>query len=229
MSQLLRTINWTSNKFVDGGSSDSTKDIVKSSDVVDRWISEKDRGIYDALNKGISLAQGEYVGFLHSDDVFASNQSVEQLLAHLESEKPEAVYADLQYVQKDNLLKIVRHWKSGKFSFNRLKWGWMPPHPTFYMKKALYEKMGGFDLSYKIAGDYDSLMRYLYVHRVKPSYLPKVLIKMRVGGESNRSLKNIIQKSKEDARVMKSAGIPVIQGLLGKNLSKIPQFFDVKK
>ncbi|BCD98339.1 glycosyltransferase family 2 protein [Marinagarivorans cellulosilyticus] len=210
---------------VDGGSSDSTVDIIKASEVVDRWVSEKDRGIYDALNKGIQMAQGEYVGFMHSDDIFADNASVEIILDYIEKHSPDAVYADLNYVQKDDVSKVVRHWKSGKYDASKLKWGWMPPHPTFYMKKSLYENFGLFDLSYKIAADYDSLMRYLFVGGVVPAYISEVLVKMRVGGASNRSLKNIIQKSKEDIRVMRASGIPVFKALVGKNLTKIPQFF----
>ena len=210
---------------VDGGSTDDTLDIIQSSSVVSRWISEKDKGIYDALNKGIQMAKGEYVGFMHSDDVFASRESIEHLLSHLNQFNSDAVYADLQYVQKNNLNDVVRMWKSGVFDYTKLKRGWMPPHPTYYMKKSFYEKFGMFDLSYKIAADYDSLMRYLYVHNIQPTYLPEILVKMRVGGESNRSLKNIFLKSLEDVRVMRKSGIPVMSGLLGKNVSKIPQFF----
>lgn len=208
---------------VDGGSTDSTVEIIQSSSVVARWVSEKDRGIYDALNKGIRMAQGEYVGFMHSDDIFASDSAVESLLSHIDKHNSDAIYADLQYVKKDDVNAIVRHWKSGDLDYDKFKWGWMPPHPTFYMKKSLYEKYGMFDLSYRIAADYDSLMRYLYTNKVSPSYLPEVLVKMRVGGASNRSLKNIIQKSMEDVRVMRKSRIPLMSGLLGKNLSKIPQ------
>lgn len=210
---------------VDGGSTDNTVDIIKNSAVVDRWVSEKDRGIYDALNKGIQMAQGEYVGFMHSDDVFASETSVQLIQDHIEKICPDAVYADLNYVQKDDISKVVRHWKSGEYNAAKLRWGWMPPHPTFYMKKTLYQKLGFFDLSYKIAADYDSLMRYLYVGGVRPSYIPEVLVNMRVGGASNRSISNIIQKSSEDVRAMKASGIPVFRALAGKNFSKIPQFF----
>ena len=210
---------------IDGGSTDSTVDIIKSSPVVDRWVSEKDKGIYDALNKGIHMASGEYVGFMHSDDIFASSRSVEILLDHIKNNTPDALYADLQYVQKDDVSKIVRQWDSGVFEYSKLKRGWMPPHPTFYMKKSLYNDLGVFDLSYDIAADYDSLIRYLYVNNVLPLYIPEVLVKMRVGGASNRSLKNIILKSKEDIRIMRNAKIPVFSGVIGKNISKIPQFF----
>lgn len=210
---------------VDGGSTDNTVEIINSSKVVDRWVSEKDQGIYDALNKGIQMAKGEYVGFLHSDDIFAAERSLEKLNNHLNESQSDAVYADLQYVQKDDLDKVVRTWKSGPFSYPKLRRGWMPPHPTFYMKKKLYEKFGAFDLNYRIAADYDSLLRYLYAGKVIPSYLPEVLVKMRVGGASNRSIKNIVLKSKEDIRAMKASKIPFIPALIGKNVSKIPQFF----
>lgn len=209
---------------VDGGSKDSTLEIVQNSSVVDRWVSEKDRGIYDALNKGIAMSEGEYVGFMHSDDVFASDSSVAEIMSCLDKYKPEALYGNLQYVQKDDVSKVIRLWESGNYSFSRLRYGWMPPHPTFYMKKDLYDRIGGFDLSYSIAADYDSLLRYLYTNNVTPVYLDRVLVNMRMGGASNRSLKNIIQKSKEDARAMRSAGIPVFAGLFCKNFSKLPQF-----
>ncbi|WP_019605891.1 glycosyltransferase family 2 protein [Teredinibacter turnerae] len=209
---------------VDGGSTDSTLGIVEQSPVVDRWVSEKDRGIYDALNKGIEMAEGEYVGFLHSDDILASSESLQNLVRILDKCSPDAIYADLQYVEKADVQKVVRYWKSGSFSFQKLKWGWMPPHPTFYMKKALYDKFGGFNLNYKIGADYDSLVRYMYLNKVVPEYLPEVLIKMRVGGVSNRSLKNILNKSREDLFIMKSLGLPPWRALIGKNISKIPQF-----
>lgn len=209
--------------IVDGGSTDNTMDIVHSSSIVSRWVSEPDKGIYDALNKGIAMAQGEYISFMHSDDIYAARNSLELVCKMLESD-PDAIYADLQYVSKLDTDIVVRHWKSGEFNFNKLKWGWMPPHPTFIMKRVLYKKFGCFDLSYKIAADYDSVVRYLYVNKVKPSYLPEVIVKMRVGGASNRSLANILQKSKEDFLVMRSAGIFFLVGMLGKNLSKIPQF-----
>lgn len=213
---------------VDGGSTDNTLKIIRSSNIVSRWVSEKDNGIYDALNKGISMAQGEYIGFMHSDDIYAAPNSLELVSKKLEGD-PDAIYADLQYVNKADTNIIVRHWKSGEFDFNKLKWGWMPPHPTFVMKRTLYERFGCFDLSYKIAADYDSIVRYLYVNKVKPLYLSDVIVKMRVGGASNRSMANIIQKSKEDLSVMRAAKIPITSGIIGKNLSKIPQFFSLPR
>ncbi|WP_222868285.1 glycosyltransferase family 2 protein [Saccharophagus sp. K07] len=212
--------------IVDGLSSDDTLDVVRRSGVrIGKIISERDKGIYDALNKGIAAAQGEYVGFLHSDDILASPSSLEKLVDCIDRKKPDAVYADLQYVDKENTNKVIRYWKSGSYSRSRLKNGWMPPHPTFYMRRNLYSELGGFNLNYKISADYDSLMRYLWVNNVRLEYLPEVLIKMRIGGASNRSLSNIIRKSKEDFAVMKEYSMPVFRAILGKNLSKLPQFF----
>lgn len=212
--------------IVDGLSSDDTLDVVRRSGVkIGKIISERDKGIYDALNKGIAAAQGEYIGFLHSDDILASPSSLEKLVDCIDRTRPDAVYADLQYVDKEDTNKVIRYWKSGSYSRSRLKNGWMPPHPTFYMRRNLYSELGGFNLNYKISADYDSIMRYLWVNNVSLEYLPEVLIKMRIGGASNRSLSNIIRKSKEDFAVMKEYSMPVFRAVLGKNFSKLPQFF----
>ncbi|MEL4387169.1 glycosyltransferase family 2 protein [Shewanella xiamenensis] len=211
--------------IVDGASTDDTLAIIgNESSRVTKIISEPDRGIYDALNKGILAATGDVVGFLHSDDVFASVDSVQQIVNTFVQDDKDAVYGDLQYVSADDTSKVIRLWKSGHYSRNKLKLGWMPPHPTFYMKRECYEKLGVFDLSYRIAGDYDSLLRYLWVGHVTMSYCEHVLIKMRVGGASNRSLKNIWLKSCEDNRALKNSGLAAIPALFWKNFSKIPQF-----
>ena len=211
---------------VDGASSDNTVDIVKSSGVnVDVLLSEKDKGIYDALNKGIKLASGDVVGFLHSDDVYANESVLERIANAFEQDKTDSVYGDLEYVSKDVPDKVIRKWKSGEFTRERMKNGWMPPHPTFYLKREHYERLGAFDLNYRIAADYDSILRYLWLNKLNAAYIPEVLVKMRVGGESNRSVSNIIQKSREDRRAMMVNGLPWMQALVSKNLSKIPQFF----
>jgi len=211
--------------IIDGNSEDNTLDLIKQQcSRVTTVISEPDKGIYDALNKGISVATGDVVGFLHSDDLFAYPDAIKDIVDTFQVNNCEAIYADLEYVSRDNTDNVVRLWKSGEYSKNKLKNGWMPPHPTFYMKRELYQQYGLFDLNLKISADYDSLLRYLWVNNVEMSYLPKVLIKMRVGGESNRSLKNIIHKTKEDARALSKNGIPVFRALLWKNLSKISQF-----
>lgn len=211
--------------IIDGGSKDNTLAVAQEhSSRISKIISEPDKGIYDALNKGILHSTGDIVGFLHSDDVFTYPSAVSDIVNSFSNNNVDAVYSDLNYVSQKNMNKVVRKWHSGVFDIRKLKFGWMPPHPTFYMKKKKYDEWGAFDISYRISADYDSLLRYLYVHKASVFYLPKVLISMRVGGESNRSLSNIIKKSKEDIDVIKKNGLfwPVV--LICKNLSKLPQF-----
>lgn len=212
--------------IIDGGSSDNTVSVIEEHcPQVASIVSEPDKGIYDALNKGISAATGDVVGFLHSDDLLAYPDAIKELVETLQREKTQAVYADLEYVSKDNTSKIIRKWTSGAFERQKLRSGWMPPHPTFFMKRGLYIKHGMFDLDLKIAADYDSLLRYLWSNNVTASYLPKVVTKMRVGGASNRSLANIIEKTKEDIQALKNNQLFWPSALFIKNVSKIPQFF----
>lgn len=213
--------------IIDGASSDSTLDIVRSfSNRIDHIVSEKDKGIYDALNKGVQLATGDVIGFLHSDDIYANNSVLSSIANAFESSQVSAVFGDLDYVAKSDPLKVIRRWKSGQYARKKMRNGWMPPHPTFYMKRSCYEKFGGFNLNYRIAADYDSLLRYLWKYDISAEYIPEVLVKMRVGGESNRSIGNIARKTLEDRRAMIANGLPSARALIGKNLSKIPQFFN---
>ncbi|HDY7659526.1 TPA: glycosyltransferase [Vibrio vulnificus] len=212
--------------IVDGASKDSTLQVIEQNcSRVSKIISEPDRGIYDALNKGIQAATGDIIGFLHSDDLLAYPQAIADLVNTMQTSQSQAVYADLEYVSKDDISKTVRLWTSGEYQKQNLLNGWMPPHPTFYMRRECYQALGVFDLSFRISADYDSLLRYLWVNGVTMSYLPKVLIKMRVGGASNRSLSNIYKKSCEDIRALKNSQVFWPKALLIKNLSKIPQFF----
>ncbi|EAA7246119.1 glycosyltransferase [Salmonella enterica subsp. salamae] len=211
--------------IIDGASCDSTIEIINNkSRRVAKIISEPDQGIYDALNKGIQAATGDIIGFLHSDDLLAYPEVVTDVVNRFKENQCDAVYGDLEYVSKDNINNVIRRWKSGNFKRFKMQLGWMPPHPSFYMKRELYMKWGSFNLEYKISADYDSLVRYLWVKGATVSYLPKVLTKMRVGGMSNRSFANIVQKSKEDIKVMRNNGLlwPVV--LVCKNFSKLPQF-----
>ncbi|MEZ9874420.1 glycosyl transferase [Vibrio breoganii] len=211
--------------IVDGVSEDDTLKVIQSEcSRVSAVITEKDEGLYDALNKGIEASTGEIVGFLHSDDLFAYPGAVQDIVETFQKNDSQAMYADLEYVAKHDTDKRIRLWTSGEYSRNKLKMGWMPPHPTFYMKRKLYEQYGTFDLSFDISADYDSLLRYLWVNNVSMAYLPKVLIKMRVGGVSNRSMSSIIQKTKEDVRALKKSSLSWPKALLIKNLSKLPQF-----
>ncbi|EMK6668392.1 glycosyltransferase [Vibrio sp. Vb2880] len=212
--------------IVDGASKDNTLDVVRQNCTrVSKIISEPDKGIYDALNKGIQAATGDIIGFLHSDDLFAYPDAVADMVATLEKNQSQAAYADLAYVSKDDTDKMVRLWTSGDYQQNKMLNGWMPPHPTFYMRRELYLSLGLFDLGFKIAADYDSLLRYLWSNNVSMSYLPKVLIKMRVGGASNRSLSNIYKKTCEDIQALKNNKVFWPKALFIKNFSKVPQFF----
>ena len=214
--------------IIDGNSIDKTLEIVKNHQKdypFVKLVSEKDHGIYDALNKGINLASGDIIGFVHSDDFFASNDIVKDIVSIMKSESLDGVYGDLQYVDRYNTQKIIRNWKSCHFKLSLLKQGWMPPHPTLFLKKEVYEKYGLFDLSYKISADYDFMLRIFKDTKLKFGYLPKVVTKMRVGGASNRSLNNIIRKSKEDYRAIKSNNIGNFLTLIKKNTSKLKQFF----
>lgn len=212
--------------IVDGASEDNTLDIIKSTcSRVACIISEPDDGIYDALNKGIQAATGDVIGFLHSDDLFAYPDAVKDIVDTFVKNNTDAIYADLHYVSKHDINSIIRFWRSGEYHHNKLKNGWMPPHPTFYMKRICYQQFGVFDLTFKIAADYDSILRYLWKNEISLSYLPKVTVKMRVGGASNRDLKNIILKTKEDIRALKNNQVPWMKALIMKNISKIPQFF----
>ena len=211
--------------IIDGASKDNTLDIIKKhSTKVSKIISEPDRGIYDALNKGIAASTGDIIGFLHSDDIFAYPAAIEDLMKTLINEQSQAIYADLEYVSKDNTENVVRRWISGNYKQENLKKGWMPPHPTFFMRRELYKEYGAFDLNFKISADYDSLLRYLWLNNISVSYLPKVVSKMRVGGASNRSFFNILKKTREDILALQKNNILWVYPLIMKNISKLPQF-----
>jgi glycosyltransferase involved in cell wall biosynthesis len=210
--------------IIDGGSTDGTVDIIRSyGDRITKFVSEKDKGIYDALNKGVKMATGDIIGFLHSDDIFADENSISKI-AHAFSANVDGVYSDLVYTQKDDTTKVLRYWSSCSYNPKLLKHGWMPAHPTLYLKREIYENFGGFDTSFKIAADYDFILR-IFSSGIKTAYISEVTYKMRVGGASNRSIKNIITKSKEDYKAIKRNGVGGISTLMIKNLSKVTQFF----
>ena len=212
--------------IIDGASTDSTLKIVEQyGHRVTILISEKDDGIYDALNKGIALATGDVVGFLHSDDLFADDKVVSRMAKEFSKEQIDAVYGDLNYVSKSDTTRIIRRWVSGNFNRNKFKNGWMPPHPTFYMMRKHYISHGRFDLNFSISADYESMLRYLWTNKLYAKYIPSVLINMRIGGESNRNFMNICRKTREDVLAMIKNGISPSRGILLKNLSKIKQFF----
>lgn len=211
---------------IDGGSNDGTQEIIKANaQNISKWISEPDKGIYDAMNKGFNLATGDWIGYLHADDVLASKNTIEQVLVSIDHVDYNVLYGNLNYVKADNLNHTIRHWKSQIYHSKLLKQGWMPPHPTLYVKKELFTELKGFDTSFKIAADYDFILR-LFSHRdTKPFFLDQLIVKMRIGGASNKSISNIIQKSKEDYRALKKNKVGGIYALTIKNISKLNQFF----
>lgn len=211
---------------IDGASTDGTRELLH--DYASRLsvvVSEPDKGIYDALNKGIRHATGDVVGFMHSDDEFGDCMSLERIAEAFADPSVQAVYGDLLYVRKDDPSKVVRYWRAGMFSQRRLGWGWMPPHPTLYVRREVYERVGGFDTRYRIAADYDHILRVFSDPRLNSVYIPEVLVKMRLGGSSNRSMANIILKSREDFDALRRNRVGGLGTLAWKNLSKISQFF----
>nr|WP_321222076.1 glycosyltransferase family 2 protein [uncultured Psychroserpens sp.] len=215
--------------IIDGNSKDNTNSIIKASaDKYNyiKWISEADKGIYDALNKGIKMATGDAIGFVHSDDYLASNTIIAEIVESFKTEHVDGVYGDLHYVSFENPDTIVRNWISQPFKSKLLNRGWMPAHPTLFLKRKIYLEKGLFNLDYKIAADYDFILRIFQSNAYSFYYLPKVITKMRVGGASNQSIKSIILKTKEDYRATKfnKLNFP-LKVVLSKNLSKIPQWF----
>ena len=213
--------------IIDGKSNDNTLDIINSIKHKKkiRIFSEPDKGIYDALNKGVKLATGEIIGFVHSDDLLADNQIISKIANQFEKENIDGVYGDLQYVDKDNIGKVIRYWRSCDFKSSSLRKGWMPAHPTLFLKKEVYIRHGNFNLIYKIAADYDFILRVFKDNTLNFIYLPKIIMKMRVGGASNKNLKNIIQKTKEDYKAITSNKIGNWGTLFLKNYTKFKQFY----
>ena len=210
---------------IDGGSTDGSLPILQAHGAqLAALVSEPDKGIYDALNKGIRRATGDVVGFLHADDLYETPESLAQVAAAFDDPAVDAVYGDLVYVRQEDPSKVVRYWRAGPLMAGSLERGWMPPHPTFYVRRSVYERLGLFDTRFRIAADYESILRILGRGRARSAYVPQVLVRMRLGGISNRSLRSMLMKSREDYAAMQINGIGGINALLRKNLSKLPQF-----
>ena len=210
---------------IDGASRDATLQVVEQHrGRVTKVVSEPDRGIYDAMNKGVRLASGDLIGFLNADDVFADADCIASIVAEAQRSESDAIYGDLVYVREDDLTAVVRLWQSGGFRRDRLKFGWMPPHPTLYVRRDAMRALGGFNDSYRIAADYDFILRCLGRDGCKASYVPRVLVRMRTGGASNRSLRALWRKSAEDLSALRRSGVGGVFTLACKNLRKLPQF-----
>ena len=209
--------------IVDGGSKDNTLEICNSFSHISRIISEPDNGVYDAFNKGLNLATGDVVGFLNADDVFYDNNSVHDIVNAFSKSNTDIVYGNLDYVNENG--KVIRNWISKPYKKGLEKKAWMPAHPTFYCKKEIYDRLGGYNDSFKIAGDFELCMRFLNVNNIPSYYLNKKLIKMLAGGISNNGLKSKLIIYKEELRAFKLNGINVNSVLfLLYKLKKITQF-----
>lgn len=210
----------------DGGSSDGTLERIRANaNAQARLVSQRDGGIYDAINRGIERASGEVIGLMHSDDIYAHGRVLEQIAERFADPSIDGVYGDLQYVAAHDTSKVVRHWKSGDYKPEKLGRGWMPPHPTLYLRRAVFDRLGLYDTSFTIAADYDAMLRYLARGGIRLAYIPEVLVKMRLGGESNRSLGRIVRKSREDYRAIRRNGVGGVMTLAAKNVGKVGQFF----
>ncbi len=212
--------------IVDGLSTDTTLQIIEQyKDRIHKVVSEKDKGLYDALNKGLKLATGVYTGIIHSDDFYLNNEVIQQVVDAFENTNADAVYGDLYYVDSINTDKITRKWRSGTYKANLFKWGWMPPHPSFFVKKACYESFGYFTDQLRSAADYELMLRLIHKHKIALTYLPHFLVKMRIGGMSNKSIKNRVKANNEDAKAWTLNGLkPYFFTTWLKPIRKISQF-----
>ena len=205
---------------VDGGSSDGTVNIIeKYQNRIGKWVSEKDRGMYDAMNKGIAMATGDVIGILNSDDVYMNTHVISELMALMEQKKAKVVFADLILVDQVDDKKVLRYYDSGYFHPDKFKYGWMPAHPTVFVRRELYEAVGQFSNTYQIAADYEMLIRILAIQRARYAYLPKPVVRMRSGGASTAGLSRNWILNKEIVRACKENGIYSNMAML---LLKIP-------
>ena len=205
--------------IIDGASTDGSIETIKSyGDKITKFVSEPDKGLYDAMNKGIKLATGDVIGILNSDDFYIDEFVIERVVREFEKKQVDSVYADLVYVNPENLDKIVRYYDSSHFNPQRFAYGWMPAHPTFFVKRKAYEKYGVFRTDLKIAADFDILARFLYIHKISYSYTKEVLVKMRTGGVST-SFNSIWINNIETLRVCRDNGVKTN---IFKILSKYP-------
>jgi glycosyltransferase involved in cell wall biosynthesis len=213
---------------VDGGSSDGTLDILQSGrGRVAKWISEQDKGIYDAMNKGIALASGDVIGFLNADDLYADRDAVKKMAeAFKRHPEVDACYADLVYVDQNDTNSIVRYWKSRRYTPGLFRGGWMPAHPTFYARKAAYQRCGTYDTSFRIAADFELMFRMLEIHRIQALYLPVLLVRMRLGGTTNKNVANIVAQNKEILGALRShyGDVHVLGFVFNKFFNRLKQF-----
>jgi glycosyltransferase involved in cell wall biosynthesis len=207
-SVLNQTYNNIEYIVIDGQSTDGTMDIINEyRDRISRVVSEQDHGLYAAINKGIDLAQGDVIGLIHSDDFYLDNLVIQRVADEFINKKVDSVFADLLYIKDNNVEKALRYFSTKNFTPEKLIYGLMPPHPTFFVKKDIYEKYGGYEVDYKIAGDYEMFVRLLYVNKISYAYINLPIIKMRVGGISSGGMKTKIACNMEVIRAIRANGV----------------------
>jgi glycosyltransferase len=211
---------------VDGNSTDGTSDVISQfGDQVSRSIREPDTGIYSALNKGLRAATGDVIGFLHADDWLADENVLSDVVNLMSAPKVDGVYADLEYVDANDRNQVRRRWISASYDARRFRRGWMPPHPTVYFRRKFYDQFGLFNEELRTAADYELLVRMMVRHRANMAYLPRVTVKMRVGGASNSSLTNRLKANRDDREAWLINELKPPLGLrFTKPLRKLPQF-----
>jgi glycosyltransferase len=211
--------------IVDGASTDQTMKIVADFPHVAKSISEADEGIYFAMNKGLAMASGDVIGILNADDLYADDEVIAKVAAVFEDPAVDATYADLVFVDREDVSKVFRTWKSGPFKRSSMYNGWMPPHPTFFVRRSVYEKYGHYNTILRSAADYELMLRFLLKHEISLSYIPQIIIKMRQGGKSTASISNRIKANMEDRKAWKMNDLkPHLFTLILKPLRKIKQF-----
>jgi len=215
--------------IIDGASTDGTLSLLESKREQFKFlISETDKGIYDAMNKGIKIATGDIIGFLNSDDFYASNNVLSRVASIFKDNSYlDSCYADLAYVDSFDISKNIRYWKSSKFVSSLFSKGWCPPHPTFFVRRSVYQRFGNFNLHYRIASDVELMIRFLEVQKINSRYIPELWIKMRLGGTTNKSFKNIVMQNKEVLHALKSHNLYVnwISFFIHKIINRVLQFF----
>jgi len=212
---------------IDGGSTDGTVDILRRYEGAScRFVSEPDDGIYDAMNKGLRNSTGQIIAFLNSDDTYAGQTTISKVVATIRQNGYEALYGDIEYVDGRNFNKVVRYWRAGDYKKGAFYTGWVPPHPTFFCKRELFEEFGCFDTTYRVAGDFELMFRFVETHRIKVGYIPTTLVKMRTGGRANR-INGIIRGNREIIRVLRANGVKFpLRFFLQKPFRKVLQLFE---
>lgn len=215
IAECIHSVNTQSFKniehiIIDGSSTDHTLEIIKNTPSrITKIVSEPDKGIYDAMNKGIAWANGDIIGILNSDDFLASDDILELIAQTFEKENCDAVFGNLDFVAPNNTEKVIRKWKSSPFKEGSFAKGWHSPHPTFYVRREVYEKYGTFDISLNVSSDFEIMLRFLERHKIKAHYLDRIIVKMRYGGESTGSLRKIIRGNRNIIKAFKKNGIKV--------------------